>query len=53
MSQQEVSVLRSSGFDVATRGCQDVSTQVILFCIIYTNYDPKKLLVEVKKPVIP
>ncbi len=51
--QQEVPVLRASGPDAATRGSQDVSTQVTLFCIIYTNYNPKKWLAGVKKPVIP
>ncbi len=43
----------ASGSDAATRGSQDVSVQVTLFCIIYTNYDPKKWLAGVKKPVIP
>ncbi len=52
-AQQEAPVLRASGPDAATRGSQDVSAQVILLCIIYTNYDPKKWLAGVKKPVIP
>ncbi len=51
--QQEAPVLRASGPDAATRGSQDVCAQVILFCIIYTNCNPKKWLARVKKPVIP
>ncbi len=44
--------MRTSGLDAATKGSQDVSAQVTLFCIIYTKYDPKKWLARVKKPVI-
>ncbi len=51
--QQEAPVLHASGPDTATRGSQDVSAQVTLFCIIYTNYNPKKWLARVKKPIIP
>ncbi len=51
-SQQEALVLRASGLDAAIKGSQDVSAQVTLFYIIYTNYDPKKWLAGVKKPVI-
>ncbi len=45
--------MRASGPDTVTRSNQDVSTQVTLFCIIYTNYNLKKWLAGVKKPVIP
>ncbi len=43
----------ASSPDTAIRGSQDVNAQVTLFCIIYTNYNPKKWLAGVKKPVIP
>ncbi len=49
--QQEAPVLRASGPDIATRDSQDVSAQVTFICIIYTNYNPKKWLAKVKKPV--
>ncbi len=45
--------MRPSGPDAATRGSQNVSAQVTLFCITYTNYDRKKWLAGVKKPIIP
>ncbi len=51
--QQETLVLHASGLDTAIWGSQDVNAQVTLFCIIYTNYNPKKWLAEVKKLVIP
>ncbi len=51
--QQEPPVLHASSPNNATRGSQDISAQVTLFCIIYTNYNPKKWLARVKKPVIP
>ena len=60
--QQEVAVICPSSPDarlnstsagmVATRGSEDVSAQLMLFCTIYTNYN-HKLLAEVIKPAIP
>ena len=37
---------------VVTKGSEDVSAQLILFCTIYTNYN-HKLLAGVRKPAIP
>ena len=60
--QQEAPVIRFSAPDaglnlasagmIATRGSQDVSAQLMLFCTIYTNYDHKPLA-GVRKPAIP
>ncbi len=41
----------SAGME-ATKGSQDVSAQLILFCTIYTNGDHKRLA-GVRKPAIP
>lgn len=50
--------MRLSGFDtrlnsasasmVSTKDSQDISTQFILFCTIYTNYN-HKLLAKIRK----
>lgn len=49
--QQEASVFDASDFVATIRNIQDISSQFMLFCFIYTNID-QKMLARARKPEI-